>query len=75
MGKRLTQADVLDRIESSVKAAGTQSAFCAQVGISPSFLVDVLKGRRPPTGPLLVFLKLEKEQTCYVPRKATKDAA
>ncbi|MCK8788228.1 helix-turn-helix transcriptional regulator, partial [Roseomonas sp. NAR14] len=45
--------DVAGRLRSAVRAAGSQKAFAAQVGISQQYLCDVLAARREP-GPTLL---------------------
>jgi transcriptional regulator with XRE-family HTH domain len=46
-----------DRIRGEVK---TQKDLAVRIGISPSYLNGVMKGKREPAGKLLDFLRLER---------------
>lgn len=46
----------------------TQAALAEQIGISPQFLSEILKGKRNPSKTVLDFLDLEKVVS-YQPRE------
>lgn len=52
--------EVRDLVRAKAKAMGGQAALAAAAGISPSFLSDVLAGRREPSGALLAFMALRR---------------
>ena len=58
------KAEIMRRLEHLVKVAGSQKRLAATMGISPSFLSDVLLNRREPTGAILEWLDFE-EVTMY----------
>ena len=55
----LTEQDVMDRLRAAVAAAGSQKAYAEQIGVSQSYLSDVLVGNRTPGEKILVALNLE----------------
>lgn len=55
----LTEQDVLDRLRAVVTAAGSQKAYAEQIGVSQTYLSDVLTGNRAPGEKILVALRLE----------------
>jgi len=55
----LDDKEVIERLHSSVKRAGGQSAFARQTGIERSHLNMVLNGKRPPTRSVLDVLNLQ----------------
>lgn len=65
MINHLTQDQVVSRLRAIVKTRGTQSSLANEIGVSRSFLNEVVKGTRPPTGKILDFLGLQS-QTVYI---------
>lgn len=55
----LTEQDVLDRLRAAVMAAGSQKAYAEQIGVSQTYLSDVLTGNRAPGEKILMALNLE----------------
>jgi len=55
----LTEA-VVRRILQIVVEKQTQASLADQIGVSRSFLNEVIRGSRPPTGKILDFLNLER---------------
>lgn len=64
----MTRAEVLERIESEVRKAGSAKNLAAAWSISAPYLSDVRKGVRAPGPSILVRLGLEAE-TQYAPRE------
>lgn len=60
----LTQDEVIARLRAIVKTR-TQSSLADEIGVSRSFLCEVMRGTRPPTGKILDHLGL-KAQTVYI---------
>ena len=42
----MNKKEVLKQIKADIKQAGSQAAHAKQIGVSPQFLSDFLKGRR-----------------------------
>ena len=66
--------DVRQRLEQLVAHMGSQKAVADAAQVTPSFLSDVLKGRREPTGNLISLLRMERI-VHYIPqedRQATR---
>ena len=59
-----TQDQVVAQLYGLIKTR-TQASLAAEIGISRSFLNEVVKGTRPPTGKILEHLGLQSE-TIYV---------
>lgn len=55
----LTEQDVLDRLRAAVLAAGSQKAYAEHIGVSQTYLSDVLTGNRAPGEKILTALNLE----------------
>jgi transcriptional regulator with XRE-family HTH domain len=55
--------DVIAAIRRSAKEAGTQKALAERLGISESYLADVLGGRKDPGEAILEPLGLERVVT------------
>jgi len=55
----LTEA-VVRRILQMVVEKQTQASLAYHIGVSRSFLNEVIRGSRPPTGKILDFLNLER---------------
>lgn len=55
----LTEQDVMDRLRTAVQAAGSQKAYAEKIGVSQSYLSDVLIGNRSPGEKILIVLGLE----------------
>jgi transcriptional regulator with XRE-family HTH domain len=64
MAKHLTQDEVLAQLHSIIRTR-TQSSLAEEIGVSRSFLCEVMRGTRPPTGKILDHLGL-KAQTVYI---------
>lgn len=64
MANFVTEQQVVTRLRAIVKTRGTQSRLADEIGISRSFLNEVVRGTRPPTGKILDFLGL-RAQTVY----------
>lgn len=65
MSDHITQDQVLARLRAIVKTRRTQASLAEEIGISRSFLNEVIKGSRPPTGKILDYLGLRAE-TVYI---------
>lgn len=52
-------------LRAKAKQLGGQQDLAAAIGVSKSFLCDILAGRRAPTGKVIKFLGLER-RTVYV---------
>lgn len=57
--RSLTEAGVR-RILLAMIEKRTQASLAAEIGISRSFLNEVIRGSRPPTGKILDFFNLER---------------
>lgn len=56
-------------LRSHVEAEGTQLALAQKIGISASWLCDILCGARAPAGKVLDYLGLERKAVkMYVPK-------
>lgn len=64
MSDHLTQEQVLARLRAIVKTR-TQSSLADEIRVSRSFLNEVIKGTRPPTGKILDYLGL-RAQIIYI---------
>ena len=64
MSDHLTQEQVLSRLRAIVKTR-TQSSLADEIGVSRSFLNEVIKGTRQPTGKILDYLGL-RTKTVYI---------
>lgn len=64
MPKHLTQDEVVARLHSIIRTR-TQASLAKEIGVSRSFLCEVLRGTRPPTGKILDHLGL-RAQTVYI---------
>lgn len=64
MPKHLTQDEVVAQLH-GITRTRTQSSLAAEIGVSRSFLCEVMRGTRPPTGKILDHLGL-KAQTVYI---------
>lgn len=63
--------DVIQMLRNRIKKAGTQTAAADELGVSKSFLSDVLNGEREPGEKLLGALGLERrEVVTYVRKRA-----
>lgn len=56
--KIYTPKETIALIQAKIKKDGTQSAFAKRVGISASYLHDVLNGRRQPNEKIISDLGL-----------------
>ncbi len=66
MKNQLNEQEFYNLLSKAVKAAGSQKAYAAKVGVSTSYLNDVLKMRRDP-GPKITFDLGYLAQRVYVP--------
>lgn len=64
MVDHLTQDEVVTQLHDIIKTR-TQSSLADEIGISRSFLNEVINGTRPPTGKILDHLGLQS-QTIYI---------
>lgn len=64
MAKHLMQDEVVARLHSIIRTR-TQASLADEIGVSRSFLNEVIKGTRPPTGKILDHLGL-RAQTIYI---------
>ena len=64
MSDFLTEQEVVAKMREIIKTR-TQASLAAEIGISRSFLNEVIKGTRPPTGKILDHLGL-RAQTVYI---------
>jgi hypothetical protein len=64
MPAHIAQDEVIARLHGIVKTR-TQSSLADEIGVSRSFLCEVMRGTRPPTGKILDHLGL-KAQTVYI---------
>ena len=53
LARRMTKAELLRRLRFLSRQAGSQEALARQCRVSPSYLSDVLRGRREPGDKLL----------------------
>lgn len=59
-GDKPTLAEVFGAIRKACRAAGSQSAWAASIGISPQYLSDVINCRREPGKAILSALGLRR---------------
>lgn len=59
-GDKPTPAEVFGAIRKACRAAGSQSAWAASIGITPQYLSDVLNCRREPNKAILSALGLRR---------------
>jgi DNA-binding transcriptional regulator YdaS (Cro superfamily) len=55
----LTEQDFIDRLRAAIVAAGSQKAYAEHIGVSESYLSDVLRGNRAPGEKIVTALNLE----------------
>jgi len=70
---QFTAEQVRDRLWialSSRPSRHTQITLAKAIGVSVSYLNDVLHGRREPQGKILEYLGLERVVTYRIPRKS-----
>ncbi|MGU3362299.1 hypothetical protein ACLBWX_18385 [Methylobacterium sp. M6A4_1b] len=63
-----TEQAVLEMLREACAAAGSQSAWAAQNGISGPYVTDVLRRNRAPGDSVLRCLGLKKAPALYIPR-------
>jgi transcriptional regulator with XRE-family HTH domain len=56
----ITEEEVRQRLREAIERAGSQQAYAAQIGVSNSYLSDVVNGRRLPGESILRPLGLTK---------------
>lgn len=59
--------DILAQLAKSIATAGSQAKWCAEQGVSPAYVSDVLNGRRDPGKKILDALGYDAV-TCYRPK-------
>lgn len=59
----MTEADVLRVLARECRRCGTQAEWAKAQGISPTYVSDVLKGRRAPGDSILAALGFERVVT------------
>jgi transcriptional regulator with XRE-family HTH domain len=64
MPAHIAQDEVIARLRGIVKTR-TQASLADEIGVSRSFLCEVMRGTRPPTGKILDHLGL-RAQTVYI---------
>ncbi len=64
MVKELTLQEIVALVAQVVADEGSQAAAARRIGVSPSFLGEVLRGTREPGPTILKFLGIER-QTIY----------
>ena len=62
--------EVVELLRVLATQSDSQSALAAEIGISPQYLNDILKGRREPGETVLRYLGLQK-RVIYVPLTGT----
>ena len=65
--KTITEADVVAIFRRLVEREGGQNAAARRLGISASYMSDILNGRRAPSAHLLNVFGIER-RTVYVKR-------
>lgn len=55
----LTEQEVIERLRAAAQIAGSQKAYAEQIGVSQTYLSDVLTGNRAPGEKILTALNLE----------------
>lgn len=61
----MTDAQVKRVLQQRIKQAGDQRAAALRLGVSPSYLGDVLRGRRAPGPKILEALGLRRRRLGY----------
>jgi transcriptional regulator with XRE-family HTH domain len=74
MNVDLQAADLGPRLRAAIAAAGSQEAFARQVGVAPSFISEVVGGRRNFTDRILAAMGLRRVEV-YRPLGAAGAAA
>lgn len=62
----MTTADLIARLHRESNQLGSQAKLAQAIGITPSYLSDVLLGKREPGPKILAYLQLAKK-TIYEP--------
>lgn len=60
MVQQMDKNQVVELLRAELANYETQKDLARVIGVTPSFLHDVLRARRDPTGAILDFLELEK---------------
>jgi DNA-binding transcriptional regulator YdaS (Cro superfamily) len=55
-----TNQDVINQLKELSKAIGSQVELAGEIGISPTYLSDVIHGRRDPGPAITDYLKIMK---------------
>ncbi len=63
----MTKAELIEHIRQRITEAGTQKQLAADICVSESYIVDILKGRRDPSDNFLAKLGFKKVVT-YQPK-------
>ena len=56
----LTSDQVVRLLEREVTSRGSQRKLAREIGVSPTFLNDILRRKCEPTGKVLAYLRLER---------------
>lgn len=59
----MTLDQIIRRLRNLAEIAGSQAALAKQIGVTPSYLSDVLTERRDPGPAILSYLGLTKTYT------------
>ena len=57
----LTYLEVLQLIQDEARKAGTQAALADKMGVSPAYLSDILRLRRPLSDRVLEYFGIERD--------------
>lgn len=66
--KRMNGEQVRAMLAHKAEKLGSQKALASAIGVSASFINDILQGKREPSGKPVEFLGLERRVE-FVPRK------
>jgi hypothetical protein len=59
----MDESQVIGMVRNEVTRAGSMRALCREWGVTPSYMCDLLNGRRAPGPKILGPLKLTKRKT------------
>lgn len=69
MKEQITEQDFYNLLMTAVTKAGSQKAYAAKIGVSGSYLSDVLKARRAPGMQIMRDLGYRRA-VVYIPEQA-----
>lgn len=67
MERRLTKEDLMQKLWQAVNEAGSQTALASKIGVTKSYLCDVLHGRREFSENMAASIGVQRE-TVYTER-------